>query len=460
MLREKSSDSKVWTTAEIGDLFAHHRHQLSRAARRIVGDSSKAEEIVQEALLKVLVASPELPTEESAIAYLRLSVKNLCFDHLRRAGKAPKLVLLSDLETVSDFAELTVPDSSTDFERAEDAALIREALALLSPAQRAALVMWEVEGRSSEEIAKELGISHSSVRQLLLRARKTLRELLTTRIVDTERGLTAMDILRGFGQRGVEFSRKVSKTGLVLIVVLGFLLILPNTFTGEMEMDNRTSIQSDKSPSDLDTRLLDPSTGKSSPKVLASPSRSMENPKSEKSNNLIEGINLNGFRFPALDEDGVPVGFTVAFDDAVPQSLSISNTVVERTEEGLKFESTASSRSGPSAILFDQTFTLDGFGLDYKVNVVAGVGSEWRPIELSVIETFTERLSSGNYMVSSAFKVRSGPSNYVSLPLQDWYAGLDQIPATIAVKAVLDPSKTQILAQSVWVSGTSQGSKA
>jgi DNA-binding CsgD family transcriptional regulator len=369
-------------------------------------------------------------------------------------------VLLSDVESANDLAELTVPDSSVDLEKAEDAALVREALALLSPAQRAALVMWEVEGRSAEEIAKELGVSRSSVRHLISRARKTLRVILTSRIVDEERGLTAMDLLRGLGSRGKELSGKVTKSALVFIVVLGLFFALPISF--ETKMKTESDIQaSDKEASiDGSSPQSSPSIPQTDARLGLTPPNELEKFLADGGKDLARGLSLSGFNLPSLDEEGVPIGFNVAFDESPSQSLTVSNVVLQRTEEGLKFASTVSSRTGPSAVLFDQLFTLDSFGLDYEVNVVVGVRSEWVPLDLASIENSSERLHSGNYMLTSILTVGGVPSRYVSLPLQDSFVGLDRIPSQIVIKVVLDPSKTRILAQSVWVSGNSQRNEA
>jgi DNA-binding CsgD family transcriptional regulator len=114
---------------------------------------------------------------------------------------------------------------------ADDAAIIRQALAMLSPAERAALVMWEMEGRSTSEIASELGIKESAVRHTVSRARASLRRVLSELVIDEERGLTALDMLSTSYKKASEIAQKSSKVALsLLLVVTAFLGF--NSLTG------------------------------------------------------------------------------------------------------------------------------------------------------------------------------------------------------------------------------------
>jgi DNA-binding CsgD family transcriptional regulator len=123
---------------------------------------------------------------------------------------------------------------------AEDAAIIRQAISLLSPAERAALVMWEIEGRSTEEIAAELGIKPATVRHTVSRARLSLRRILTEVVLDQERGLTAMDMLSTSYKKAAELAKKSTTATLsLLLVVTAFLGF--NSMTGNEAVTSGTS---------------------------------------------------------------------------------------------------------------------------------------------------------------------------------------------------------------------------
>jgi hypothetical protein len=91
--------------------------------------------------------------------------------------------------------------------------------------------MWEVEGRSTAEIAKELGIKESAVRHTVSRARASLRKVLSELVIDEARGLTALDLLSTTYKKATELAGKSSKIALTFILVLTAFLGL-NSITG------------------------------------------------------------------------------------------------------------------------------------------------------------------------------------------------------------------------------------
>jgi hypothetical protein len=91
--------------------------------------------------------------------------------------------------------------------------------------------MWEVEGRSTKEIAKELGIKESAVRHTVSRARASLRKVLSELVLDEARGLTALDLLSTTYKKATELAGKSSKIALTFILVLSAFLGL-NSLTG------------------------------------------------------------------------------------------------------------------------------------------------------------------------------------------------------------------------------------
>jgi hypothetical protein len=91
--------------------------------------------------------------------------------------------------------------------------------------------MWEVEGRSTAEIAKDLGIKESAVRHTVSRARASLRKILSELVIDEARGLTALDLLSTTYKKAAELAGKSSKIALTFILVLTAFLGL-NSLTG------------------------------------------------------------------------------------------------------------------------------------------------------------------------------------------------------------------------------------
>ena len=234
---------ELWSIAQLGAFYTAHRFELHAHALRILKDSTRAEEVVQDAFIKVMLAAPELASAEHALSYLHRTIENLCIDLFRAEGRRPNLVALDEATAEVESQWQDQGDHSQGITAAEDAAIIRQALALLSPAERTALVMWEMDGRSTAEIAAELGIKESSVRHTVSRARASLRAVLSTLIIDEERGLTALDLLSTSYKKAAELAKKSSRAALSLFLVVGAFLGF-HAFTGhETKLVASTPVQ-------------------------------------------------------------------------------------------------------------------------------------------------------------------------------------------------------------------------
>jgi RNA polymerase sigma factor (sigma-70 family) len=161
---------------DFAGLYIRHRASFTMHARRYLRDGRDADEVVQEAFLRLFLALPELETELQALAYCRRTITNLCIDRYRAQARRPSLVDL-DSANALDLAE---DDPGDPVVRAEDAAMVRAALSLLSPLHRAALVKREIEEKPLPVIAEELDIPEESVKHVLFRARRALRRILAS----------------------------------------------------------------------------------------------------------------------------------------------------------------------------------------------------------------------------------------------------------------------------------------
>jgi RNA polymerase sigma factor (sigma-70 family) len=223
-----------WTVADLASLYSEYRLSLISQARRMLRSDSEANEVVQEAFIKFILAAPELDTKERALAYLRATINNLSLNVIRARGSRPNLVALDSDTSAERLAEIAVENyipADVSMSAAEDAAIIKLALTKLSPAERAALVMWEMEGRSTSEIAAELGIKETAVRHTVSRARASLRRVLSELVIDQERGLTALDMLSTSYKKAAELAQKSSKVALSFILVVTAFLGF-NSLTG------------------------------------------------------------------------------------------------------------------------------------------------------------------------------------------------------------------------------------
>ena len=233
-MAKSQATTNEWTVADLASLYSEFRTSLVSQARRMLRSDSEANEVVQEAFIKFILAAPELDTKERALAYMRATINNLSLNVIRARGSRPNLVAIDSDTSAERLAEIAVENyipADESISAAEDAAIIKLALTKLSPAERAALVMWEMEGRSTSEIASELGIKESAVRHTVSRARASLRRVLSELVIDEERGLTALDMLSTSYKKAAEIAQKSSKVALsLLLVVTAFLGF--NSLTG------------------------------------------------------------------------------------------------------------------------------------------------------------------------------------------------------------------------------------
>ena len=77
-MASKSTAPLAWTVGDLGAFYTQHRAELHAHASRVLKDQIKAEEITQDALIKFMLAAPELESEEHALSYLHPTTENLC----------------------------------------------------------------------------------------------------------------------------------------------------------------------------------------------------------------------------------------------------------------------------------------------------------------------------------------------------------------------------------------------
>jgi RNA polymerase sigma-70 factor (ECF subfamily) len=152
---------------ELERLFRTYHAPLVRYLTRRLGDRDWADEVAQETFLRAL-RQDRLSSERS---WLFAVATNLVRDEARRSERQRRHLALLAEEARSESTE----PEPTSMERAQDAALARQAVDALVERDRLALLMRE-EGLNYEEIAEALGLSVGSVGTTLARARRRLAE--------------------------------------------------------------------------------------------------------------------------------------------------------------------------------------------------------------------------------------------------------------------------------------------
>lgn len=160
--------------AAFGELVRRHQQSAWSTAYRLLHDASEAENIAQEAFLKIFRNADNYRPTAAFTTYLTRVVTRLCYDRWEKY--APDYVDPdSDLEpapeTENPLGELV---------QSEEKSAVREALSELPDRQRVAVVLNHFENNSYREIAEVLESTEKAVERLLARGRRKLREKLET----------------------------------------------------------------------------------------------------------------------------------------------------------------------------------------------------------------------------------------------------------------------------------------
>ena len=439
-----------WSVADLSALYAENRSSLVGQARRILRSEADAAEIVQEAFLKFILAAPELDSADRALAYLRTTVNNLCLNQIRATGSRPNLVAIDSETTQDRLAEISLEAHipfDTTLAAAEDASIIREALSRLSADQRTALVMWEMEGRSTEEIAKALGTKPENVRHIVGRARASFVRVLTDWVIDEATGTTALEALSTQYKKAAELAKKSSKVALSLLIVLVAFLGF-NSVTGQ---DNIASIVS----SGTTTQEVPAAVASKSaaPSASATPAETAKKADSQASSGQVIDIksSTKALTFEGLDSNGVPTGFTVANAAGENGSINVSKSTPVLTNEGLVLNSnTMTTDDAAINVLLSQNIIVGGNGTSYDADASITMDGNWIGLDIANISSNFERTSDGNYLLTAVISVNKASASGTIIPAS---RGVDSksAPSQITTVVLLNPGKTQVLGQAIYV---------
>jgi RNA polymerase sigma-70 factor (ECF subfamily) len=160
--------------AAFGVFSARHYARIKSVAQRLIGNPSDAEEIVQDALMRVWrYATERHEGKAHADTWLNRIVTNLAIDRIRQRGQ----VLASIDEASASIDPAPTPQSVA--EAHELAQRMAEAISRLPARQREALSLCFYQELECSEAALAMHISVSAMEALLVRARRAIRRHLT-----------------------------------------------------------------------------------------------------------------------------------------------------------------------------------------------------------------------------------------------------------------------------------------
>lgn len=155
-------------------LMDRHVHKILRLAKSMLGDTGDAEEVTQEAMLRLWKVAPHWKSGNAKVStWLWRVASNLCIDRLR----AQATISIDAIDEPED----DLPSADEKLLSNDRAAALRRALEKLPPRQRAAVALRHLEGLSNKETAESLGTSIDAVESLIARGVLALKSQLLGR---------------------------------------------------------------------------------------------------------------------------------------------------------------------------------------------------------------------------------------------------------------------------------------
>lgn len=161
------------------ELYYRYSARIYGNLKKLLKSDELAEEFLQEVFVKVWDKRNNIDVEKSFRSYLFRISENMVFDFFRKAARDKKLqdhLISVATEYYSHIEESLCIN--------EDMAILSKAIDQLPPKRRHIFMLCKIEGKSYEEVSKELGISVSTINDHIVKASRSVKEhfALTTTI--------------------------------------------------------------------------------------------------------------------------------------------------------------------------------------------------------------------------------------------------------------------------------------
>lgn len=167
-------------------LLARAQDPAYRYSLLVCGHTEDAEDVMQDALLKTYRHVGQIGDPGAFRTWLFTTVRNACLMKRRRHVGEPAHLVSLDEPTVSgegESAAMEVPDEQSAPDRLFLASWLRAALDTLPASYRVMVILRDLEGFSTREVAAVTGISEANVKTRLHRARQMLRRAVSSGIM-------------------------------------------------------------------------------------------------------------------------------------------------------------------------------------------------------------------------------------------------------------------------------------
>lgn len=179
MLRVKRGDMEALTT-----LVEKYKQPVINLVARTIRDETEAEDVAQNVFIQVYKSAARYKASAKFTTWLFTIARNLCLNEIRRRSRHPNDSLdaasphAEDDQPARQFEDVKTVSPDAAATQAELERKLEEALADLPENQRTAILLYQRQEMSYEEIAGVLDSSLSSVKSLIFRGREVLKERL------------------------------------------------------------------------------------------------------------------------------------------------------------------------------------------------------------------------------------------------------------------------------------------
>lgn len=161
------------------ELYVRHNRQVLAFAIHLTHSAVDAEDILQDTFLRLWTSRAQLPDIERFDNYIFMIARNRTMDHLRKVALQQRLID----QVWANISETSSEEPAQQLEARESKQLVHQALEALSPQKQTVFQLSRQQGLSHEEIARQLGLSKSRVKNLLVETLKHIRVYLARHAV-------------------------------------------------------------------------------------------------------------------------------------------------------------------------------------------------------------------------------------------------------------------------------------
>lgn len=159
---------------ELISILNPYKDKMFRYALSIMGSRFEAEDVVQEAMIKLWKGKDRLATIDNKEAWVITVVRNLCIDKVRSRKKKQT----NDIDEYFHISDNS-PGPDVKLEQSDALKKVTEIMNTLPDTQKEIITLRDIEGYTYQEIADIMGLKVDQVKVYLFRARKVLRDKLT-----------------------------------------------------------------------------------------------------------------------------------------------------------------------------------------------------------------------------------------------------------------------------------------